>query len=286
MCLGDDFDLESPERRTFLSKTTAAAAVFATLTLLRGATGSAQQQEAQTPPTRVLDAPNIQHGKVMFKSGAKEIDGYLARPKGKGRHRPVLVVAGNRITEEYIPNTCAALAVAGYVGLAPNIFHTVPDSARTPDEMQKALEGRTEDDYLQDIHAGADYLNSQAFVKAGKTGIIGFCSGGRRAMLYGARYHDTKAVVPYHPARMKAEEVATLKAPVQIHQGTADRHIPVLWIKELEQIFRQQKTPVEVYFYEGADHGFLAYTRPYYKPNDALLSWRRTIEFLNRHLRK
>ena len=67
MCLGDDFDLESPERRTFLSKTTAAAAAaFATLTFLREATGSTQQQEAQTPPTRVLDAPNLQHGRVTF----------------------------------------------------------------------------------------------------------------------------------------------------------------------------------------------------------------------------
>lgn len=36
---------------------------------------------------------------------------------GKGQYRAVLVVAGNRITEEYIPNTCAALAVAGFTAL-------------------------------------------------------------------------------------------------------------------------------------------------------------------------
>lgn len=283
MCLGDDFDLESPERRAFLSKT---AAAFAALAALREV-GSAQHELPQEkPPTRVLDAPGIQHGSVKFKSGGKEIDGYLARPKGKGKFVPVLVVAGNRITEEYIPNTCAALAVAGYVGLAPNIWHTVPDSARTPDEMTKALEGRTEDDDLRDIRAGADYLKSQPFVKGDAAGIIGFCSGGRRAMLYAARYDDAKAVVPYHPARMKAEEVAPLKAPVQIHQGTADRHIPVAWIKELEETFRKQGTPVEVYLYEGADHGFLAYTRPYYKPDYAALSWRRTVEFLNNNLKR
>ena len=279
MCLDDDYSLESPERRAFLSNS---AAAFVTLVAL-GGTGAAQEQR---PPTRVLDAPNIRHGRVTFKSGTKEIDGYLAQPKAKGKYEAVLVVAGNRITEEYIPNTCAALAVAGYVGLAPNIFHTVPDSARTPDEMQKALEGRTEDDYLGDIRAGADYLKTQRFVKGGGMGIIGFCSGGRRAMLYADRYHETKAVVPYHPARMKAEEVARVKAPVQIHQGTADRHIPVTWIRELEEIFRKQGTPVEVYLYEGADHGFLAYTRPYYRPDDAVLSWKRTVEFLNKHLKR
>lgn len=280
MCLEDDCALDSPERRAFLSGTVAA---FVTAAAALGVTGSAQEQK---PPTRVLDAHDIWHGKVTFKSGNKEIDGYLARPQGKGKYRPVLVVAGNRITEEYIPNTCAALAVAGYVGLAPNIFHTVPDSARTPDEMTKALEGRTEDDFLRDIRAGADYLKAQKFVKAGGMGIIGFCSGGRRAMLYGNRYDEIKAVVAYHPALMKQEEVARLKAPVQIHLGTADRHIPVAGIRELENILRKQGTPVEVFLYEQADHGFLAYTRPYYKPDAAVLSWKRTLEFLGSRLKK
>jgi carboxymethylenebutenolidase len=267
----------SPERREFLAGT---AAGFLTLVTVAGA---AQQPK---PPTRVLDDPAIQHGKVTFKSGQEEIDGYLARPKAAGKFPGVLVIAGNRITEEYIPNTCAALAVAGYVGLAPNIFHVVPDTARTPEAMDKALAGRTEEDFLRDIRAGASYLKAQGFVKSGGLGILGFCSGGRRAMLYADRYDGVKAVIPYHPARMKAEEIARVKAPVQVHCGAADRHIPVAWIRELEDNYRQQGTPVEVHLYEQADHGFLAYTRPYYRPDDAQQAWKRTVKFLNRHLKR
>jgi carboxymethylenebutenolidase len=273
----DDRDPANPGRRVFLSGSAAAAITLAA----RFVTGAGKESK---PPTRVLDAPGIWHGKVAFRSGAEEIDGYLARPTKKGKSRPVLVIAGNRITEEYIPNTCAGLAVAGYVGLAPNIFHTVPDSAQTPDAIDKALEGRTEDDYLRDIRRGADYLASQAFVKTGGLGIIGFCSGGRRAMLFADRYKGIKAVVAYHPALLTMEEVAHLKAPVQIHLGTADRHIPVAGIRELEGILKKQSTPVELFLYEGADHGFLAYTRPYYRPDDAVLSWKRTLAFLDRHL--
>lgn len=280
MCIDDDCAPYNPERRAFLSSGAAALVTLAALGV------GAEAQLHQNPPTRVLDSSNIVHGNASFQSGGKEIDGYLARPRARGRHRAVLVIAGNRITEEYIPNTCAALAVAGYVGFAPDIFHTVPASARTPDEMSKALEGRTDDDFMNDIRAGAGYLRKQSFVNAGAMGIIGFCSGGRRAMLYAARFDDVKAVIPYHPAKMKAAEVARLKAPVQIHQGTIDRHIPVADIQELEKIFRGQGTSVEVYFYEGADHGFLAYTRPYYKPEAALLAWQRTTEFLNKHLKK
>jgi dienelactone hydrolase len=51
-------------------------------------------------------------------------------------------------------------------------------------------------------------------------------------------------------------------------------------------MLRSQHTPVEVNLYEGADHGFLAYTRPpRYDPVAGALSWRRTIAFLADKLR-
>ena len=283
MCIEKDCAPENQGRRDFLFGAVSTVAAITTL----GINGMGQELP-KNPPTRVLDDPNIWHGKVIFKRGEKEIDGYLAHPKsGKKKRRAVIVVAGNRITEEYIPNTCAALAVAGYVGFAPNIWHTVPNSAQTPNEIAKALEGRAEDEYLQDIRAGDEYLKTLPLVKSDKLGILGFCSGGRRAMLYAAKYpKNIKAVIPFHPGKTKAGEIAGLKAPVQIHQGTADRHIPVFDIKELEKSLKDQNTPVEVYFYEQADHGFLAYTRPFYKSEAALLAWKRTVAFLDKHLKK
>ena len=234
----------------------------------------------------MLDDPKIQHGRVTFKHGGKEtIDGYLARPKSEGTFPAVLVIAGNRITEEYIPNTCAALALAGFVGLAPNIFHPLPDTARSPEEMRKALADHTDLDVLDDVQAGADYLKTQPFVKAGGMGVLGFCYGGRIAMLHGARSREIDAVVPFHPGKVTPAEVARLKGPVQVHCGTADRHVSVADIRELEKLFKAQSTPVEVYLYEGADHGFLAYTRPFYKPDAAQLAWTRTTQFLQKHLK-
>jgi carboxymethylenebutenolidase len=250
--------------------------------------GAAPQETPQMrkAETRVLDDPGIQHGKVTFRHGGREtIDGYLARPKAEGTYQAVLVIAGNRITEEYIPNTCAALAKAGFVGLAPNIFHPLPDQARTREEMQAALASHTDADVLQDIQAGADYLRSVPFVKAGGMGVLGFCYGGRMAMLYGARSREIDAVIAFHPGPVTKAEVARLKSPVQIHSGTADRQVSVEAIKELEAALKGQATPVEVFLYEGADHGFLAYTRPAYKPDAANLAWQRAAEFLKRCLR-
>ena len=260
-----------------------ATATLASVPLWDGWPAGAQDKQ---PETRVLDDPRIQHGRVTFKHGGQEtLDGYLARPKAEGVFPAVLVIAGNRISEEYIPNTCAALALAGFVGLAPNIFHVLPETARTPEEMRKALAAHTDADVLADVQAGADYLKAQPFVKAGGVGVLGFCYGGRMAMLYGARSREVDAVVPFHPGKVTADEVARLKAPVQVHCGTADRHVPVADIRELEKLLRAQATPVEVHLYEGADHGFLAYTRPFYKPDAAKLAWGRAAEFLKTHLK-
>lgn len=279
MCLDDSCSNEPTNRRTFLAGATAA---IAGLTILGGEQAGSQGVQ---PPTRVLDDPSIQHGKVVFKHGGIEtIDGFLARPKAEGRYTPVLVIAGNRITEEYIPNTCAALAVAGFIGLAPNVFHPLPDSARTPGEMQKALAAHTELDVLADVQAGADYLRGQPYVKPGPIGVVGFCFGGRMAMLYAARSRDVDAVVPYHPGAVSAEEIARLRVPVLVHCGTSDRNVSVASINELEKMLKAHNTPVEVHLYEGADHGFLAYTRPYYKPDAAKLSWTRTTQFLHKYL--
>lgn len=280
MCISDDCGTGLTGRRSFL---VGATATIASAPLWDGWALGAQEKQ---PETRVLDDPKIQHGRVTFKHGGKEtIDGYMARPKSEGAYPAVLVIAGNRISEEYIPNTCAALALAGFVGLAPNIFHVLPDTARTQEEMRKALAEHTDLDVLEDVQAGADYLKGQPFVKAGGVGVLGFCYGGRVAMLYGARSREVDAVVPFHPGKVTAGEVARLKAPVQVHCGTADRHVSVADIRELEKMLRAQSTPVEVHFYEGADHGFLAYTRPFYKPDAAKLAWARTTQFLQKYLK-
>jgi carboxymethylenebutenolidase len=284
MCLKDDCSGHAIDRRTFI-----ATAAVGGLAVSAAEARQAQQQPPAlpvNPETRVLDDARVQHGPVTFMhDGKPTIDGFLARPKADGVYPAVLVIAGNRITEEYIPNTCAALALAGFVGLAPNVFHPLTDAVRTLDEMRAALAAHTEADVLLDVQSGIDYLRTTPFSRPGGVGVVGFCFGGRMAMLLGARSREVDAVVPYHPGPVKKDEIARLAVPVQVHCGTADRNVPVAQIKELDAMLKAQGTPVETHLYEGADHGFLAYTRPYYKLDAAKLSWTRTVDFLRRHLK-
>ncbi len=228
------------------------------------------------PITRVLDDPEIQHGPVTFlHNGQPRLDGYLARPRKAGTYRGVLVVSGNRITEEYIPNTCASLAVAGFVGLAPDVFHMLPDASK-----------HTDQDTLDDIQCGASFLRSQPYVSTDDFGIVGFCVGGRNALLFADRSREIAAVVAYHPGTVPITMLPRLAGPVMIHHGTADTSVSFEKSRALANQLRSRGVDVQLYPYEGAEHGFLAYTRPSYRPDDACLSWQRTVEFLDTRITK
>src|SRR6185436_12449881 len=101
MCSEDDGCGPDDARRAFL-----AGSVGLAVTGMAGP-ARAQSTSPAPPPTRVLDDPGAVHGPVTFThNGRASIGGYLARPRAEGPHPAVLVIAGNRISEEYIPNTC------------------------------------------------------------------------------------------------------------------------------------------------------------------------------------
>lgn len=272
------------ERRDFIKAGAATVAGF-------GALGAAvPSDQIKQPPTRVLDDPRVEHGKVMFKhAGNFTFDGYLARPKAAGVYPGVLVISGNVITEEYIPNTCAALALAGFVGLAPNIFHPLPDNSIPMEDRGKYLKDHTDYDILEDIQVAADYLKTRPFVSDEGFGMVGFCYGGWISLQMAARSREVRAVVAYHPGigtKPPLEMLNEVRAPVQLHQGAADESIDPKTAEQLRNIFMSHNVPVELFMYQGADHGFIAYTRETYRPDYAKLSWSRTIKFLAKYLKE
>lgn len=48
-----------------------------------------------------------------------------------------------------------------------------------------------------------------------------------------------------------------IKAPVQIHQGTADEPVPLKWSQALEQTLKEKDKQVELFVYQGADHNLV-----------------------------
>jgi carboxymethylenebutenolidase len=297
----EDLKDEGMTRRCFICGAVAAAVVGAS------ALGSAAPGQQQAGEARALDDPNITHGPVEWRSGDHTVDGYLARPKKEGRFPAVLILPGNWITEPYIPETAAALAQGGFVGLVVNTFYLFPkrktfeESRRIPwEETQRILREQITDELIyQDTQAGVEFLKTQRFVKKGKQGVTGFCFGGRNALLLAARSRDIGAVAPFYgpvvalpgvtreerPRQpLDAEVVRKIRVPVQGHYGTKDKAVELGPVRQFEQALRAQGTPVEIFLYE-AEHGFFAYNRPTYRADDARLARERLLAFFRKHLK-
>jgi carboxymethylenebutenolidase len=281
-------DKEKVTRRIFLCGATAIVAEFSLL----NSEVMSRQPDAQV--VKALNDPNITHGKVTFRSGVDTIDGYMSRPKAKGRYPIVIVVAGNTISEEYIPNTTAVLALGGFVGLAPNIFSLQTDSM-SPEVKRKVFTMQITDEHVfRDVQAGIDYLKEQPFVKRGSIGITGFCFGGRIALLFAAKSNEVDAVVPFYGTlRLPPEAnrplspfdvISKIKIPVQGHYALKDTGITHSDVQEFFKKLGAQGTRAELYNYE-AEHGFIAYTRPVYNAEAAQLAQNRMLDFFKQHLK-
>ena len=295
MCV--DCDEEGITRRSFLTGATTALAGAAF------AIKAAAQQSAQ----KALDDPNIILDEIGFKSGAKTIKGFLARPRKAGRYRMVLIAHGNPGVPDDIKFTAAALAKAGYVSLVYDWGSREPPPA---DQSERARWVARITSYtfvklqMQDLQAGIDHLRAQAFTKRERVGMAGFCGGGRLAFLFSTQSADMKALISfygpvvYHVNNPKSDPVPDvlelvnrIRVPVQGHYGLLDQVALAEDAKLFEQKMRAQKKPVEMYYYERAGHSFCNFLRPQgsdpgfdYNPEAAALAHSRMIQFLKHHL--
>lgn len=296
-CYNEGTQKNGIERRTFL---TGASAAVVGVTL--ASEGFAQPQ--QSAPTNALSDPNVIQGMVSFKSGTDVIEGYLARPRQAGKFSAVVVLHGNLHLPEDHRYTAAQLAQGGFVSLAVKRFSRTPELTtaelnRSDREDRRYLGNTFTQIELRDAQAAINYVKSLSYVKRKGVGMVGFCGGGYQSVMLSTQSKDIDAVVAFYAPPVLLEQyqapndrkrnlmevVREIRVPMQGHYGTADAAIPVEDVRRFEEALRKQKTPVEIFYYEGAGHAFCDYTRRNYNAEAATLAKRRMLDFLNRELR-
>jgi len=126
-----------------------------------------------------------------------------------------------------------------------------------------------------------------------RVGVIGWCLGGRFALLLGGRDSRLANVVAYHPTVLDppppnntldaAEFTARISAPAMILYPGADTLVPEETFLRLQAALNSRTTaPSIVHVYPGAEHGFAArmnHANPINKAaND--LSWPQVVAFI------
>ncbi len=217
---------------------------------------------------------------------------YLSEPDGKGPVPSIVVIQNQDGVREFTQEMTRRVAAAGYVGIAPQLYHREgePNSA---EEVANFKHTRRDANVIKDIEAAIGLLRGRSNVDSSRLGIVGFCMGGRVAFLMATANKSFKAAVDFYgggkysqwgdrPA--PAVLAADVSCPIQGHFGELDKNPPPDEMRKLDAELTRLGKEHEYFFYADAPHGFNRSGWKGYRPEADQTSWARSLEFFGKHL--
>jgi carboxymethylenebutenolidase len=273
-------------RREFLNKSVlmagSAVAANALGNILLSAPAYAGQVDANDPALISAD--------VKYPSAdGVGLSAYLTHPKRDGEHPAVMVIHPWSGIDEHTRDVGRRLAKAGYVALVPDLLARLGGTSSFASREAAIAAGRKLDDDMitNDLNGAVNYLKRQSFVYANRVGVIGFCWGGGKALLFTTRSKDLAAAVIYYGNNpQNLEDVKNITAPVLGHYGEADKRI-TSGVPKLNDAMEKYGKSFEYKIYAGAPHSFNSDDNPRsYREEAAKEAWAKTLEFFKKHLQR
>ena len=180
----------------------------------------------------------------------------------------------------HIRDIADRFAALGYAVVAPALFDRAQQGVElgyTQDDIGKGRDIRmklSDPEVMQDIEASAVYLSGK------KLGIVGYCFGGTVAWWGATRTNKFAASSCWYGGGIPGTKNESANCPVQMHFGELDASIPMTDVDAV----RAAQAKVEVYVYNGAQHGFGCDERGSYSQPDYELAQQRTVDFFAKHL--
>src|SRR5271163_2610803 len=223
---------------------------------------------------------------IEFASNGSTAGGYLALPEG-GSGPGVIVIQEWWGLVDHIEDVCDRFAAAGFVALAPDLYHGKKVRPGEPDEAGKAMMAMQMEQAGRDMSGAVDEALRRS--SGAKVGVIGFCMGGGLALVLATQRPDAvAAVVPCYgiiPWLDAQPDYANMSAAVLGHYAEKDSFFTPEAAKALEDQLRDLGKSAEMIIYAGTDHAFFNDTRPeVYDAEASSALWDRTLEFFTEHL--
>ncbi len=218
----------------------------------------------------------------------QSVSGYLAEP-AQGAGAPGIVVIQEWWgLNDQIKGVADKLAAAGYRALVPDLYRgKVALEANEAEHLMTNL--NFGDAAGQDVRGAVQHLKASG---SAKVGVTGFCMGGALTLLAAVNVPEADAgVVWYGYPPLEYVDASKIKAPLLAHWATDDAAFPIAKVDELEKMLQGANVAFEFHRY-NAKHAFANETADSknlpilkYDPKAAELAWRRTTDFLARHLK-
>jgi carboxymethylenebutenolidase len=253
-------------------------------------------------PGAVTDPSRVRGENIELKSGGDTIKGYLAQPSQSGHHPGIIVIHEAFGLVEHIRDIARRFANIGYNALAPDLYSRKggPSDPNDINTVFPVMFGKSDAEAVQDLDAAADHLRALPGA-AGKIGVIGFCSGGRQALLFACSSTKVDAAVdcwggfidratpdaettPERPTPI-LNMIDRLHCPLFAVFGEEDQNPSVALAEELRSRAQRAGKDVTIKIYKNAGHAFLADYRPSYREGPAAELWEDVVAFFDKHLK-
>jgi carboxymethylenebutenolidase len=194
--------------------------------------------------------------------------------------------------DAFVRGRAQALAEAGMTALVWNPYPGLTPPTEYPAAI--AMAGKLADATVDDMAHCASHMREALQLKT--VGVIGFCLGGRYALLLAAQEPRLAACVAFYPSIREPNKpnetldalalAARIAAPVQVATGTADEVFKLDTFLKLRQTLEQRAAATVTHLYPGAVHSFM---RPQLQsvPANRIateLSWPQAVAFMRRCL--
>ncbi len=137
--------------------------------------------------------PELNVAIVEFAANGGKTTGYLTKPES-GEGPGVIVLQEWWGLVGHIKNVADRFAAAGYVALAPDLYHG--EVTKSPDEAGKLMMALNIEQTEKDLSGAVDYLAGNA--RGNKIGIVGFCMGGQLALFAACKNARIGACVDFY----------------------------------------------------------------------------------------
>lgn len=220
---------------------------------------------------------------VQFAANGENTGGYLAIPDS-GNGPGVVVIQEWWGLVDHIKNVCDRFATEGFVALAPDLYHG--KATTSPDEAGKMMMALRIDGAEKDLSGAAQYLLDHDATTSSKIGVVGFCMGGALSLYTATKNPQVGAAVVFYGGHPNVKpDLPNLHAPVLGLYAENDASVTPESARQLEKKLKELGKSIEIHIYPGTDHAFFNDERPaIYNVEAAEDAWRRTLEFLRKHL--
>ena len=218
----------------------------------------------------------------------QSVVGYLAEPAKDTAAPGMVVIQEWWGLNDQIMGVADRLAAAGYRALVPDLYRgRVALEANEAEHLMTNL--NFGDAAGQDVRGAVQHLKASG---SAKVGVTGFCMGGALTLLSAVNVPEADAeVIWYGYPPLEHVDASRIKAPLMGHWATEDMAFPIAKVDELEKMLLDAKVIFEFHRYH-AKHAFANETADSknlpilkYDAAAAELAWRRTMDFLAKHLK-